>query len=153
MVAPADTALWRAEGARAVAHITIEYSANLAEYHDIQTLVGAVHEAAAGHSLAPLDGLRTRAVARTHYRIADGDPDHAFVAIALRVGPGRDDAARRSYLEAILNAAEAHIGATPSPLAVAWSAEITEIDAAFRINRNEVRARIAARQQRSKLQR
>ncbi|MCY3785714.1 MAG: hypothetical protein OXG47_03190, partial [bacterium] len=84
---------------------------------------------------------------------ADGDPDHAFVAIAVRVGPGRDDAARRSYLETILDAAEAHIGATPSPLAVAWSAELTEIDAAFRVNRNEVRARIAARQQRSKLQR
>ena len=130
-----------------MAHITIEHSANLADHHDIQALVGAVHEAAAAHGLAPFDGLRTRAVARTHYRIADGDPDHAFVAIAVRVGPGRDAAARRTYLETILNAAEAHIGATPNPLAVAWSAEVTESDAAFRINRNEVRARIAEQQQ------
>ena len=130
-----------------MAHITIEHSANLADHHDIQALVGAVHEAAAAHGLAPRDGLRTRAVARTHYRIADGDPGHAFVAIAVRVGPGRDDDARRSFLEAILNAAEAHIGASPSPLAVAWSAELTESDAAFRINRNAVRTRIAERQQ------
>lgn len=133
-----------------MAHITIEHSANLADHHDIQALVGAVHEAAAAHGLAPLDGLRTRAVARTHYHIADGDPDYAFVAIAVRVGPGRDDAARRSYLEAILDAAEAHIGATPSPLAVAWSAEVTESDAAFRINRNEVRARMAERAQQTR---
>lgn len=128
-----------------MAHITIEYSANLAEHHDVGALVEAVHEAAAAHGLAPLDGLRTRAVARNHYRVADGDPDHAFVAISVRVGPGRDPAARTTFLEAILAAAEAHVGATPSPLAVAWSAELTEIDAAFRINRNGVRARIAER--------
>ncbi|MDE0195302.1 MAG: hypothetical protein OXP08_07100 [bacterium] len=142
-----DTARERAEGARAVAHITIEHSANLADHHDVQALVGAVHTAAAAHGLTPLDGLRTRAVTRNHYRIAAGDPDYAFVAITVRVGPGRDAAARRTYLETILDAAEAHIGATPSPLAVAWSAEVTEIDAAFRINRNEVRARIAEQRQ------
>lgn len=132
-----------------MAHITIEYSANLADHHDIGALVAAVHGAAAAHGLASLDGLRTRAVARAHYRIADGDPDHAFVAIAVRVGPGRDAAARRSYLDAILAAAEAHVGATPSPLAVAWSAELAEIDAESRINRNGVRARIAERNRRS----
>ena len=130
-------------------HITIEYSANLADHHDIEALVETVHEAAAAHGLAPLDGLRTRAVARTHYRIADGDPDHAFAAIAVRVGPGRDPAARRSFLETVLEAAEAHVAATPSPLAVAWSAELTEMDAAFRINRNGVRARIAERNRQS----
>ena len=128
-----------------MAHITIEHSANLADHHDVDALVEAVHGAAAAHGSAPLDGLRTRAVARTHYRVADGDPHNAFVAIAVRVGPGRDDGARRTFLEAILDAAEAQIGATPSPLAVAWSAEITEIDADFRINRNAVRARMAER--------
>lgn len=128
-----------------MAHITIEHSANLADHHDPDALVAAVHGAAAAHGLAPLDGLRTRAVARAHYRVADGDPDNAFVAIAVRVGPGRDDGARRTFLEAILDAAEAQIGATPSPLAVAWSAELTEINADFRINRNAVRDRMAER--------
>ena len=128
-----------------MAHITIEYSANLADHHNIEALVEAVHGAAAAHGLAPLAGLRTRAVARTHYRVADGDPHHAFAAIAVRVGPGRDPGARRTFLEAILDAAEAHIGAEPSPLAVAWSAELTEMDPAFRLNRNAVRARIAER--------
>ena len=130
-----------------MAHITIEYSANLADHHDVGALVAAVHEAAAAQDLAPLDGLRTRAAARTHYRIADGDPHHAFVAIAVRVGPGREAAARRSFLAAILDAAEAHVSATAGPLAVAWSAELAEIDAGFRINRNGVRARLAEREQ------
>ncbi len=132
-----------------MAHITIEYSANLADHHDIGSLVDAVHQTAASHGLAPLDGLRTRAVARAHFRIADGDPHHAFVAIAVRLGPGREPAARRAFLEAILNAAEAEIAAASSPLAVAWSAELSEIDAAFRINRNAVRDRLAERSQQS----
>ncbi len=130
-----------------MAHITIEYSANLAEHHDVGALVDAVHAAAAEHGLTPTDALRTRAVGRSHYRIADGDSDHAFVAIAVRVGPGRDAAARAGFLATILDAAETHLAATPSPLAVAWSAELTEIDATFRINRNGVRARIAEREQ------
>ena len=126
-------------------HITIEHSANLTEHHDIQQLVDAVHGAALGHGLAPLDGLRTRAATRDRYRIADGDPDHAFVAITARIGPGRDAESKTSFLETILDAAEAQIDTAPDPLAIAWSAEIVEMDPSFRINRNHVRTRIAAR--------
>ncbi len=123
-------------------HITIEYSANLADHHDVQSLVNAVHEAALQHGLPPLDGLRTRATGRDQYRIADGDPLNAFVAIAVRIGPGRDAAAKSSFIETLLDAAEAHVGAEPSELAIAWSIELNEIDPDLRINRNYVRARM-----------
>lgn len=123
-------------------HITIEYSANVADHHDIDALVRAVHDAALSHSLPPADGLRTRAVARYHYRIADGDAHHAFIAIAARIGPGRDNETKSSFIKALLDAAESQIAAVGGPLAVAWSAELTEIDNQFRINRNLVRARM-----------
>ena len=125
-------------------HITIEHSANVGVHHDIAALVDAVHAAALEHGLVPSDGLRTRAVSRDHYRVADGHPDHAFIAIAVRIGPGRDAAAKSSFLETVLNAAEARIASEGGPLAVAWSAELTEIDERFRINRNHVRTRIQA---------
>ena len=125
-------------------HITIEHSANVGTHHDIAALVDAVHAAALEHGLAPPDGLRTRAVSRDHYRVADGHPDHAFIAIAVRIGPGREATAKSSFLETVLNAAEARITAESSPLAVAWSAELTEIDEQFRINRNHVRTRLQA---------
>ena len=128
-------------------HITIEYSANLADHHDIPSLVDAVHGAALQHGLAPLDALRTRAARRDHYRIADGDPDYAFVAIRARVGPGRESDAKLSFLEAILGAAEAMVASAPCPLAIAWSAELTEVDPTFRINDNGVRQRLASRQE------
>ncbi len=131
----------------AVPHITIEYSQNLADHHDIDALVEAVHQAALDHGLPPPDGLRTRAVGRDIYRIADSDPQHAFVAIAIRIGPGRTTAEKASFVEAVLDAAEAQVAGEEGPLAIAWSAELTVIDDAFRINRNYVRAAMAGDRQ------
>ena len=118
-------------------HITIEYSANVATHHDIDALVGVVHSAALADGLASQSALRTRAALRDHYRAMTGDPQFAFIAIACRIGPGRSDDDKRSFIEAILDAAEGHLVETP--LAIAWSIELTEIDAEFRINRNHVR--------------
>lgn len=120
-------------------HITIEYSANVAEHHQIDALVEAVHTVALDHGLAPLAGLRTRAESRTHYRIADGDPRHGFVAISCRIGPGRSSKKKRSFIERILDAAQRTIDEDRSPLVIAWSIELTEIDPEFRINRNHIR--------------
>ncbi len=128
-------------------HITIEYSANVGEYHDIGRLVDVVHAAALDDGLAPLDGLRTRAVSRDHYRVADGQPDHAFIAIAARIGPGRDLETKQTFIRRVLDAAEHHLEQTPSPLSVAWSIEIIEIDAATRLNRNHVRTRMQGHQE------
>ena len=128
-------------------HITIEYSANIADHHDIQLLVDAVHHAALETGVAELDALRTRAAARDHYRIADGQRDHAFIAIECRIGPGRAHDAKVRFVTDLLHAAEAHIGAEGGTLAIAWSIELQEIDPEFRINHNHVRARLAEQQE------
>lgn len=119
-------------------HITIEYSANVADRHDIDVLLGAVHDAALAHGLAAVAGLRTRAVERAHYRVATGDPRFAFVAIHCRVGPGRDLDTEQAFITQVLDAAEASLADTP--LAIMWSIELSEIDPQRRINRNHVRA-------------
>ncbi len=123
-------------------HILLEYSANVGEHHDIDELVAVVHRAALADGLPPVSGLRTRAVERTHYRIADGQVDHAFVALLARIGPGRTAADKMRFLTAILDAAEHHLDQASDPIAIAWSAEIQEIDPEFRINRNHVRSRM-----------
>lgn len=123
-------------------HITIEYSANVADHHDIDALVDAVHAAALAHGLPDVTGLRTRAAERVHYRVTTGDPSFAFVAIHCRIGPGREHDAKRSFIERVLDAAEAQLADTP--LAIAWSIELTELDPELRINRNHVRAAMEA---------
>ena len=119
-------------------HVVLEYSANVGEHHDIDSLVAAVHGAALDHGLAARDALRTRAVERTNYRVATGEPHFGFVAIQVRIGPGRDDATINSFLEAVLGAAQAAL--VGSELVVMWSIEANEIDPTKRINRNDVRA-------------
>lgn len=128
-------------------HITIEYSANIADHHDIQALVDTVHHAAIETGLAGLDALRTRAVTRVHYRIADGQSDHAFIAILCRIGPGREHDAKTRFIADVLHAAEAHVEAEGGTLAIAWSIELQEIDPDFRVNHNHVRARLAEQQE------
>ncbi len=120
-------------------HITIEHSANVAEHHNIDDLVAAVHSAALENGLPSLPSLRTRAVSRQHYRISTGDSGFGFVAITCRIAPGRDAEAKQSFLKQVLDAAEAQLNSEGCPLHIAWSIEITETNPEFRMNRNRVR--------------
>ena len=70
-------------------HQIIEYSANLDADMNIDELVAALHETAAGIDALPIGGLRTRAVRRDHFAIADGHPDNTFVNVTLRIAEGR----------------------------------------------------------------
>ena len=77
-------------------HLNIEYSANLDEVLDIQALVDRIHDTALDTGIFPLGGVRTRAEARTHYRIANGDPHAGYIHMMVRIGSGRDVETRRT---------------------------------------------------------
>jgi 5-carboxymethyl-2-hydroxymuconate isomerase len=85
-------------------HLNIEYSANLADKLDIQALVDRIHETALSTGVFPLGGVRTRAEARTHYRIANGDPAAGYIHMLVRIGAGRDLETRRSAGDRIFGA-------------------------------------------------
>ncbi|MEO1061890.1 MAG: 5-carboxymethyl-2-hydroxymuconate isomerase [Actinomycetota bacterium] len=125
-------------------HIVIEHSANLEAHADVDDLVAVVHAAAIADGLPPADGLRTRAVSREHYRIADGDPAWGFVAITARIGAGRADGDKRRFLDALTETADAWAREI-APLDIAVSVELQEIDPAWRANRNHVRAAMERR--------
>ena len=123
-------------------HITIEYSANIAALADIDALVAAVHAAALDDGLPAVDALRTRAVARRHYRIADGDPAYGFTAVTVRIGPGRSTEAVHRFLGCLMDALDGHLAPLRPALPVALSAEVRLIDPDLRINRNYVRTHL-----------
>ncbi len=124
-----------------VPHFTIEYSANVAEHHAIDHLVDVVHNAVLQLELASPAAARTRAVRREHYRVADqDDPHHAFIAITARIGPGRPAGVKQSIIQTVLDAGESHLLDEDTPLLIAWSMEVQEIDAEFRQNRNHIKA-------------
>ncbi len=120
-------------------HLTIEYSSNVATACDIQALVDHVHAVASAHELPPEDGLRTRAVGRDHYRIADGDQRYGFVSFVARIGPGRSSQLKDNFLNLMLDTIEAFITSCAPDLILALSGEIQEIDPDNRVNRNQIR--------------
>ena len=91
-------------------HFTIEYSANLDTRVDMAEIVEIVRNAAVETGIFPLGGIRVRAVRCEHYAIADGNPQHGFLAMVLRLGEGRDLAARQKAGEHIFRALSVHLG-------------------------------------------
>ena len=127
-------------------HQTIEYSANLEPELDIEALVRVLHETAASIDALPIGGLRTRAVARQHYRIADGHPDNAFINVFLRIAPGRSFDVRKAAGEKLFQALCEYLEPiySSSPLAISY--EIQELDADLRWRKNNLREYLAARE-------
>ena len=79
-------------------HLTLEYTDNLDV--EIQPLLARLHSELVATGAINLKGLKSRAVQRSQYRIADGNPDYAFVHVNLLIREGRppevqSDAARR----------------------------------------------------------
>jgi len=124
-------------------HLTIEYSANVADHVDIDHLVGALHDAALATGVAALDALRTRAVRRDHYAIADRHPDNAFVAVTARLGAGRSHDDQQRFLDALMSALDTTVGDAGRTMML--SLEYQEIDPTRRINRNHLRELVRER--------
>ena len=68
-------------------HLTLEYSANIEV--DVQPLLARLHEEVVATGAINLKGIKSRAIKHTQYRIADGDPDYAFVHVGLLIREGR----------------------------------------------------------------
>src|SRR3954453_23562271 len=85
-------------------HFTIEYSANLDARIDISAACEVVRKAAIETGMFPLGGIRVRAIACRHFAIADGRPGLSFLDMVLRLGEGRDLAARKKAGEHIFKA-------------------------------------------------
>jgi 5-carboxymethyl-2-hydroxymuconate isomerase len=126
-------------------HQIIEYSANLGERIDVDELVRVLHETAAAIDVLPIGGLRTRAVAREHYRIADGHADNAFINVMLRIAPTRSADEKKAAGETLFKALCAFLEPVyaNSPLAISY--EIQEIDAELRWKRNNLRSYLEQR--------
>lgn len=128
-------------------HLIIEYSANVADSHggplEVPALVEALHRAALETGIAPLDALRTRAVGREHYAIADLEPDNMFIAVTARLGAGRNDDEKRRFVETLMVTLDEFLGSAQRTIML--SVEYQEIDPASRINKNNLRPLVAER--------
>jgi 5-carboxymethyl-2-hydroxymuconate isomerase len=68
-------------------HLTLEYTDNLD--FEVQPLLARLHEEVVATGAINLKGIKSRAIPHTQYRIADGDPQYAFVHVGLLIREGR----------------------------------------------------------------
>jgi 5-carboxymethyl-2-hydroxymuconate isomerase len=127
-------------------HVILECSANLRDRTDLAALVLVAHEAALETGVFPIGGLRTRVAERADYRIADGDPDNAFLHVTLRIGHGRDDETRRRAAEAVFEAVRAALAPAFATSPLALSLELQEIDPATSFKENNLHEYVKRRQ-------
>ena len=121
-----------------MAHIRIEYSANLGERIDFPRFLEAVHASALATGIFPIGGVRTRAYAAQHYRIADGHPDNAFVHMMLRVGHGRDLETRKRACETIFATVCEQLSELFGKIPLGLSLEMQEIDPVLTFKKNNL---------------
>ena len=95
-------------------HLVILYTPNLEAETDMtalcrslaDTMLAVKDDAAA--QVFPTGGTRVLAYPATHYAVADGKADYAFVYLNLRMGRGRSAATHKRAGDALLMATRAH---------------------------------------------
>lgn len=126
-------------------HQIIEYSANLDGELAIDDLVSAMHRTAVTIDCLPTAGIRTRAVRRDHFLVADGHPDNAFINVTLRIAEGRTPQEKKAAGMALFETLKTFVAALYQRRPMALSFEIQEIDAETRWKQGNIRDYMAQR--------
>jgi 5-carboxymethyl-2-hydroxymuconate isomerase len=119
-------------------HFSIEYSANLEPRVDMNDVCEVVRKAASETGIFPLGGIRVRAIRCEHYAIADGRKDYGFLAMLLRLGEGRDLAARQQAGAQVFSALSGHLDPIFADMKFALSFDMQINDAATSWKRNTI---------------
>ncbi len=112
-------------------HLMIDYSANVEPDVDIGALCDTLRDVAASIDAFPLAGVKVRAVRVDHYSIADGNPEHGFIDISVRIREGRDMETKQNAAQKIFDAANEFVADVMQRRSLALSLELRDIDAAL----------------------
>jgi 5-carboxymethyl-2-hydroxymuconate isomerase len=122
-----------------MAHFVLEYSDNLNQDDStIQLLFGALHQAATDTGLFPLKGIRSRGYCCKQYRLADGNPNHGFAHLEVKLGAGRSMAERQAASDIFFSVFTEHFGNQIGSQGVALSFQMRELEPVLKFNKNNV---------------
>jgi 5-carboxymethyl-2-hydroxymuconate isomerase len=122
-----------------MAHFIYEYSSNLPEEQlDLQGLMEKMHNAAVESGIFPEGGLRSRAICCEEFRIGDGNPDHGFVNLSMKVGRGRDEDTRLAIGQVLFQILTDHLQPLFDSRGLAVSFEMRELEELVKFNRKNI---------------
>lgn len=95
-------------------HIIAEISKNLAEQIDIDHMLNAMHNALANQNGIAIERIKTRAILLDHYLVGANasNTSQNMLHITLKILEGRDIATKKSYGQAVYNAAQDSLNAS-----------------------------------------
>lgn len=114
-----------------MAHVTVEWTVNLAGAFDVKELLTMIAEEMRlrADGVFPVGGIRVRAIAVTDYVIADGaDADDAFIDIRVLMGAGRPAAFRQRFFDQLFVAVKRQLAELLDRRAVALSMYVAEAE-------------------------
>ncbi|MGB1156645.1 MAG: 5-carboxymethyl-2-hydroxymuconate isomerase [Alphaproteobacteria bacterium] len=123
-------------------HLSIQYSPQLDDSHDMAALCHALSDAIMETALFPVAGIRVRAFRAEYESVADRHPENAFVAMQMFIGQGRTLEEQQQAGTHIYAAAEAFFADRLSEPYFMLSMEIFENQAAVSWKRNTVHPRL-----------
>ena len=112
-------------------HLMIDYSANIEPDVDIGAFCDTLRDVVASIDAFPLAGVKVRAVRVDHYAIADGNPEHGFIDISVRIREGRDMETKQNAAQKLFDAANEFVADVMQRRSLALSLELRDIDAAL----------------------
>ena len=129
-----------------MAHLTLEYSANLRAGGDFRGLCARLAACMAAQrdgdrAIFPVGGIRVRAIPCEDYCIADGAPDAGFVHAILKMGAGRSEAVRNATCSALFEVIKQHFVTQFAAQGLALSLEASEFSESGTWKHNNLHAR------------
>jgi len=122
-----------------MAHFIFEYSANLPrDLLDMPGLMEKLHRAAADSGVFPLSGIRSRAICCDEYRVGDGNPEHGFINLSMKVGSGREEATRLKIGSHLFDIMVEHLQPVLDFQGLAISFEMRELEARVKFNHKNI---------------
>ncbi|MBV8261970.1 MAG: 5-carboxymethyl-2-hydroxymuconate Delta-isomerase [Paraburkholderia sp.] len=129
-------------------HLTLEYSANLADASSIGQLCETLAHVLdaqrdeTGARVYPRGGIRTRALRCDQFFVADGNSGNAFVHGCLKIGAGRSRAVRKATGDTLFEAMKQHFAQAFATRGLALSLEIVEFSEEGAWKHNNLHARL-----------
>jgi 5-carboxymethyl-2-hydroxymuconate isomerase len=130
-----------------VPHLTLEYSANLANEDSIGALCKKLAQCLDAQRdkdqrVYPLGGIRVRALRCEEFCIADGRRDAAFLHANLKIGAGRSENVKKATGDALFDVIKQHFAEAFEKHGLALSLEIGEFSEAGTWKHNNLHARL-----------
>jgi 5-carboxymethyl-2-hydroxymuconate isomerase len=123
-------------------HVIIEYTDNIKDEINFQELLEKIHSCLIRYSdVFPVGGIRSRAIELTHYRVADGQENDAFVHTTFKIGAGRSEELKQEITEALFETIKSFFEPLFQKRYLALSIELYEFHEKYSLKHNNIHKR------------